>query len=336
MASKAAPTATAIRRGNSIHSSLGTIAPLNTPTRRFYGSQDQGLGHTPGVPNPNIYVVQPFKNASLPKDLVYAKKNAPNPGEGLLNSTMELINHFTSCYEAVKHQLQDEHIKGRESLLNSRPLTVSGTHDTASTSVLNRPAKQARLRPLILHQNQQSREDNQGPFIRDCVGISPVPETKVDDLTKIYDEKLRLLRTLKPELFDSQGNLISRNPPRTYSYSQASEPSSKKSAASSFRTPHNTLLTNENIPFDERRTFLTEFTNEEEDNEINEDEKRTISLASIQPTNSLNEIMKNNYVLKVLEIKTMTNTSSKRDRAKSASDKGSYYSHKGNATAKST
>ena len=74
MASKAAPTATAIRRGNSIHSSLGTIAPLNTPTRRFYGSQDQGLGHTPGVPNPNIYVVQPFKNASLPKDLVYAKK----------------------------------------------------------------------------------------------------------------------------------------------------------------------------------------------------------------------------------------------------------------------
>ncbi|CAF4205789.1 unnamed protein product, partial [Rotaria magnacalcarata] len=54
------------------------------------------------------------------------------------------------------------------------------------------------------------------------------PETKVDDLTKIYDEKLRLLRTLKPELFDSQGNLISRNPPRTYSYSQASEPSSKK------------------------------------------------------------------------------------------------------------
>ncbi|CAF4588732.1 unnamed protein product, partial [Rotaria magnacalcarata] len=29
------------------------------------------------------------------------------------------------------------------------------------------------LRPLILHQNQQSREDNQGPFIRDCVGISP-------------------------------------------------------------------------------------------------------------------------------------------------------------------
>ncbi|CAF3463085.1 unnamed protein product [Rotaria socialis] len=324
MASKAAPTATAIRRGNSIHSSLGTIAPLNTPTRRFYGSQDQGLGHTPGVPNPNIYVVQPFKNASIPKDLVYAKKNAPNPGEALLNSTMELINHFTSCYEAVKHQLQDEHIKGRESLLNSRPLTVSGTHDTVSTSVLHRPAKQARLRPLILHQNQQSREDNQGPFIQDCVGISPVPETKVDDLTKIYDEKLRLLRTLKPELFDSQAML------------QTSEPSSKKSAASSFRTPHNTLLTYENIPFDERRTFLTEFTNEEEDNEINEDGKKTISLASLQPTNSLNEIMKNNYVLKVLEIKTMTNTSSKRDRTKSASDKGSYYSHKGNATAKST
>lgn len=74
MASKAVPTGTAIRRGNRVHSSLGTLAPLNTPTRRFYGSHDQGLSQTPGVLNPNIYVVQPFKNASLPKDLVYAKK----------------------------------------------------------------------------------------------------------------------------------------------------------------------------------------------------------------------------------------------------------------------
>jgi hypothetical protein len=61
-------------RGNSVHSSLGTVAPLNTPTRRFYGIQEQVEIQEPGVPNPNIYVVQPFKNASLPKDLIYAKK----------------------------------------------------------------------------------------------------------------------------------------------------------------------------------------------------------------------------------------------------------------------
>ena len=61
-------------RGNSIHSSLGTLAPLNTPTRRFYGPQDQTEAQEPGVPNPNVYVVQPFKNASVPKDFVYAKK----------------------------------------------------------------------------------------------------------------------------------------------------------------------------------------------------------------------------------------------------------------------
>jgi hypothetical protein len=46
--------------------------------------------------------------------------------------------------------------------------------------------------------------------------------------------------------------------------------------------------------------------------------------------------MKNNYVLQVLEIKTMKTSSSKRDRTKSASDKGVYFSQKGNLTAKST
>jgi hypothetical protein len=68
------PTTAPVARGNSTHSSLGTLAPLNTPTRRFYGLQDQKEIQEPGVPNPNIYVVQPFKNASVPKDLVYAKK----------------------------------------------------------------------------------------------------------------------------------------------------------------------------------------------------------------------------------------------------------------------
>ena len=74
MAASAAPTGTAVPRGRVIYSGSGTVAPLNTPTRRFYGSQDHLQVQQPGVPNPNIYVVQPFKNASLPKDLVYAKK----------------------------------------------------------------------------------------------------------------------------------------------------------------------------------------------------------------------------------------------------------------------
>ncbi len=30
-----------------------------------------------------------------------------------------------------------------------------------------------RLQPLGLHQNQQNRQDDQGPFIENCVGISP-------------------------------------------------------------------------------------------------------------------------------------------------------------------
>jgi hypothetical protein len=59
-------------------------------------------------------------------------------------------------------------------------------------------------------------------------------------------------------------------------------------------------------------------------------------LSSNQQTNSMNEYMKNNYVLKVLDIKTMTKTSAKRDRNKSASDKGSLFSRKGNQTTKPT
>ncbi len=55
-----------------------------------------------------------------------------------------------------------------------------------------------------------------------------VPSTKANDLAKIYDEKLRVLRKLKPEYFDREGNLISRNTQRLNSYSQVSAPSSKK------------------------------------------------------------------------------------------------------------
>jgi hypothetical protein len=74
MAQSTGPRTNSVTRGNSNHSSLGTLAPLNTPTRRFYGTHDQTETQEPGVANPNIYVVQPFKNASVPKDLVYAKK----------------------------------------------------------------------------------------------------------------------------------------------------------------------------------------------------------------------------------------------------------------------
>lgn len=155
------PTGASMTRvGRPINSGSGTVAPLNTPTRRFYPSQDQLDLHEPGVPNPNVYVVQPFKQASLPKDLIYAKKvpssvsfspsidlfrlqNPPNPGEELLNSTIDLINHFTSCYEAVKHQLQDEHTKSRESALVSRTVMLDDRHYPTSRTSFQRPAKQA-------------------------------------------------------------------------------------------------------------------------------------------------------------------------------------------------
>jgi hypothetical protein len=63
-----------VTRDNTYHSNIGGLAPINTPTRHTYGSQDQIEGREAGVSNPNIYVVQPFKNASKPKDLIYAKK----------------------------------------------------------------------------------------------------------------------------------------------------------------------------------------------------------------------------------------------------------------------
>jgi hypothetical protein len=85
--------------------------------------------------------------------------------------------------------------------------------------------------------------------------------------------------------------------------------------------------------FEEHRTFLTEFTNEEEDNE---DDEKTFPSLSMEQTNSVNELMKNNYVLQVLDIKKMTTTSSKRDRTKSVSEKGNYISRKGNITTKKT
>ena len=72
-------------------------------------------------------------------------QNTPNPGEDLLNSTMELIDHFTTCYEAVKQQLQEERTKERESVLISRAMTIGETTFPPSRNYLHKSAKQARL-----------------------------------------------------------------------------------------------------------------------------------------------------------------------------------------------
>lgn len=74
MATSTAPIGGSGTRARPTNSGSGTVAPLNTPTRRFYGSQDHLSIQEAGVSNPNVYVVQPFKQASVPKDMIYAKK----------------------------------------------------------------------------------------------------------------------------------------------------------------------------------------------------------------------------------------------------------------------
>ncbi len=60
---------------------------------------------------------------------------------------MQLIDHFTSCYEAVKQQLQDEHSKERESVLVSRSMTMTmgAPTTTPSRNTLHKPTKQAKF-----------------------------------------------------------------------------------------------------------------------------------------------------------------------------------------------
>ena len=85
------------------------------------------------------------------------------------------------------------------------------------------------------------------------------------------------------------------------------------------------------VPFDEHRTFLTEFTHEDDDTD---NEGKLGPLNPNEQTNTLNELMKNNYVLKVIDIKKVSSASTKRDPTKSASDK-THFSKKVNLTAKS-
>ncbi|CAF1123651.1 unnamed protein product, partial [Didymodactylos carnosus] len=207
--------------------------------------------------------------------------------ESLLHSTIELINHFSSCYESLKHQLQHEaRAKGGNN--NGRP-------------------RQGRLRPLMINHSTG------GPQINACVGIAPVPAAKANDLTIVYEEKLRRLKKMRPELFDKNGSLISTN---TTSH-RTSVLSSKKSE-SSFRTPYNTIRTENNGAFDDRRTFLTEFSAEddieEEQNgggdhqervEDGKAEKPPLQQSETEKVNNYlnsNETMRN-YVIKLVEIK---------------------------------
>ena len=87
------------------------------------------------------------------------------------------------------------------------------------------------------------------------------------------------------------------------------------------------------VPFDERRTLLTEFIHEED---ATDNEEKPRPLNASEQTNTINELMKNNYALKVIDIKKVSSASSKRDPMKSASEKGIHFSKKGNLTAKST
>lgn len=88
------------------------------------------------------------------------------------------------------------------------------------------------------------------------------------------------------------------------------------------------------VPFDKHRTFLTEFTHEEDDNDS--EGKAARPLNTNEQTNTINELMKNNDVLKVIDIRKVSSASSKRDPLKSASQKGTHFFKKGNLTAKST
>ena len=75
MATKATTRKAPMARDNTNPSNLGGLAPINTPTRYPNGSQNQTEVREAGVSNPNIYVVQPFKQRSKPKRYDLCKKS---------------------------------------------------------------------------------------------------------------------------------------------------------------------------------------------------------------------------------------------------------------------
>ncbi|CAF4303278.1 unnamed protein product, partial [Adineta steineri] len=96
---------------------------------------------------------------------------------------------------------------------------------------------------------------------------------------------------LKPEFFDYEGNLISRKGSTSQSLIESSL---KKSTMSSFTISQNPRLRKEN----DQETFLTELLKR------GENEEKCLSLVSTEQTSSINEMMKDNYILKVIDIKT--------------------------------
>ncbi|CAF4299827.1 unnamed protein product, partial [Adineta steineri] len=125
----------------------------------------------------------------------------------------------------------------------------------------------------------------------------------------------------KPEFFDYEGNLISRKGSTSQSLIESSL---KKSTMSSFRISQNPHLKKEN----DQETFLTELLKR------GENEEKCLSLVSTEQTGSINEMMKDNYILKVIDIKTKkSRPNSKCDSIKSLSlsDKENLFLKKENA-----
>ncbi|CAF1598513.1 unnamed protein product, partial [Adineta ricciae] len=186
--------------------------------------------------------------------------------EQLLNSTIEVINHFSLCYEKVKRQLETEQTIEKNKQEKQQKKKV---------------AKQARLRPLIVHQDQNDFANQQQTFIDESVGISPRSkgiEKNGVNLKEVYRNKLFMLRKLRPELFDTNGKLLSKK------HSNSIE--------------NNSSLTQQNS--DDEQTMISGLLKEN-------DEKCASLVSHVTETSSISEIIRENSVLKRIDIKTKRN-----------------------------
>ncbi|CAF1449250.1 unnamed protein product [Adineta ricciae] len=256
------------RKSSVAHTStIGALVPINTPSK--HDEQHDNIEEKPDIDqeiDPNVYIVQPFKQASKPKDLIERKKELINPSEQLLNSTIEVINHFSLCYEKVKQQLETEQTIEKNKQEKQQKKKV---------------AKQARLRPLIVHQDQNDFASQQQMFIDESVGISPRSkgtETNRVNLKEVYRKKLFMLRKLRPELFDTNGKLLSKK------HSNSLE--------------NNSSLTQQNS--DDEQTMISGLLKEN-------DEKCASLVSHVTETSSISEIIRENSVLKRIDIKTKRN-----------------------------
>ncbi|UJR34258.1 hypothetical protein I4U23_021662 [Adineta vaga] len=253
-------TKSALTRASTNPSTLGGLVPINSPNQKQEEEIEEEKDFNEN--DPNIYIIQPFKQSSKPKDLIQRKKNLINPSEELLNSTIEVINHFSLCYEKVKQQLENQQ-------------TIENKQQKK-----RKVAKQARLRPLIVHEDQIDFENRQQMFIDESVGVSPRSQNQKTDinLKEIYSKKLGLLRKLRPELFDSNGKLLS-----------------KKHSNSA---GNNSSLIQQNS--DDEQTMISGLLKEN-------DEKCASLVSNVTETSSISEIIRENSVLKRIDIKTKRN-----------------------------